>query len=154
MFIQWLQTVKVKTLILLIYINSLPLNDLHVFIPLESCLTKLSLCLVWRDSKTLVSGLKSELFMPHVTKVPLDSLLQALVVQVGRGVRGFQGCQAHHLFLEVQDFPREKERGLFSLNQSKSEEDSKTGDNSVTQRSRTALSPSFDCADNCAGAQS
>lgn len=43
----------------------------------------------------------------------LDSLLQALVVQVGQGVQGFQGCQAHHLFLAVQDFPWEKKEDYF-----------------------------------------
>lgn len=37
-----------------------------------------------------------------------NSLLQGRVVQVGQEVQGFQGCRAHHLFLEVQDFPREK----------------------------------------------
>lgn len=55
------------------------------------------------------------LFMLCVTEVLLDSPLRALVVQVGQGVQGFQGCQAHHLFLEVRYFPREKERGLFSV---------------------------------------
>lgn len=69
--------------------------------------------------KTVVFGLGFGhfLYLPCVTLVPLDSLLQVLVVQVGRGVRGFQGCQAHHLFLVVQHFPREKWRGLFSLSQ-------------------------------------
>lgn len=51
-------------------------------------------------------------------KCPLDSPLQVLVVQVvqmGRRVRGCQGFQAHHLFLEVQDFPREKKERIFAL---------------------------------------
>lgn len=52
------------------------------------------------------------LFTPclFATEALLDSLLQVLVVQVGQGVRGFQGCQAHHLFHEVQDFPRKKKQ--------------------------------------------
>lgn len=44
-----------------------------------------------------------------------DSLLQGRVVQVGREVRGFQGCQAHHLFLEVQDFPKEKKPNQYNI---------------------------------------
>lgn len=48
-----------------------------------------------------------------ISGVCFHSLLQALVVQVGQGVRDFRGCQAHHLVLVVQDFPWEKREDYF-----------------------------------------
>lgn len=57
------------------------------------------------------------LFMPCATEVPLDSLLQVLLVQVGQGVRGFQGFQAHHLSHEVLNFPKEKKKGYVFFSQ-------------------------------------
>lgn len=125
---------------LVIYINLLPLSLFNqTFYWFMLCKT-----VVFR------LGFGQFLYLPCVTLMPLDSLLQVLVVQVGQGVRGFQGCQAHHLFLVVPHFPREKWRRLFSLSQMSPEVEGlkPENDNGITQRSRTAPCPSFNSGNN------
>lgn len=71
-------------------------------------------CYLWSCDVGVLSSW--DLYLKYRTVRSSDLPLQVLVaqvVQVGQGVRGFQGCQAHHLFLEVQDFPEEENE--FSL---------------------------------------
>lgn len=56
---------------------------------------------------TLWSGCYTVLFQVFrkMSSASLNLHLPALVVQVGRRGQGFQVCQVHRLFLEVQNFP-------------------------------------------------